>query len=74
VTSQELAERLSAIAEELGDLAFARLREASESARTGGQPDMALVAEEKRLTKARRAVEKAVTVLRAGERAVVEED
>ncbi|MGH9016817.1 MAG: hypothetical protein ACRDY1_03630 [Acidimicrobiales bacterium] len=60
---EELAERLAGLSEEIGDLAFDRLREASSSARQG-EPDMTLVAEEKRLTRARRAVDKAVVILR----------
>lgn len=60
---EDLAERLSAIAEELGDLAFDRLREASASVSHEGGPDPALVAEEKRITRARRAVEKAASLL-----------
>ncbi len=61
---EELAERLAQLSEELGDLAFDRLREASSSAGRG-EPSPALVAEEKRLTRARRAVDKAVVLLRA---------
>jgi hypothetical protein len=53
-----LAERPDAIAEELADLALASLREALERGETG-RP-----AEEKRLTQARRAVEKAAHLLR----------
>jgi hypothetical protein len=64
---EELAERLSAIAEELGDLAFDRLREASGPGHDDGVPVAALVAQEKRITRARRAVEKAATLLRAAE-------
>ncbi|MGA2036498.1 MAG: hypothetical protein ABSH04_02820 [Acidimicrobiales bacterium] len=64
---EELAERLSAIAEELGDLAFERLREASGSGHDDGVLVAALVAQEKRITRARRAVEKAATLLRAAE-------
>ena len=60
----DVADRLEAIAEELGDLAFDRLREATSGARRTGTPDPALVAEEKRLTRARRAVDKAVLLLR----------
>lgn len=63
-STDELAERLSQIAEELADLAFDRLRQASETARDLGTPDPALVAEEKRLTRARRSVEKAESLLR----------
>ena len=56
-----LADRLEAIVEELDEIAFDRLRVASE----GGQrerPD-----DDRELTKARRAVEKAVAVLRGME-------
>jgi hypothetical protein len=59
----DIAERLSAIAEELADLALDRLREASEAVRAGGQPDPELTAEEKRITRARRAVDKAAVLL-----------
>ena len=59
----EVAERLSAISESLADLAINRLRQASDSVRAGGEPDSALVAEEKRITRARRAVDKAATLL-----------
>jgi len=64
VDIDDVADRLAAIAEELGDLAFDRLREATSGARRTGTPDPAVVAEEKRLTRARRAVEKAVVLLR----------
>lgn len=63
-STEELAERLSQIAEELADLALDRLRQASETARDHGSVDPALVAEEKRLTRARRSVEKAESILR----------
>jgi hypothetical protein len=59
----DIAERLAAIAEELADLAIDHLREATAAVRSGGQPDPALTAEEKRITRARRAVEKAVQLL-----------
>jgi hypothetical protein len=64
VGTEELAERLSAIAEELGELAFDRLREASASIGEDDEPDNGLLEEEKRLTRAQRAVEKAVVALR----------
>jgi len=64
VGTEEVAERLAAIAEELGDLAFDRVREASVSAGRGAAPDPALIAEERRITRARRAVEKAAALLR----------
>lgn len=50
--------RLDAIAEELADLAIARLRESIDA---GGHE---LPVDEKRLTRARRAVEKAAMILR----------
>jgi hypothetical protein len=50
--------RLEAIAEELADLALVRLRDSIDA---GGHE---LPVEEKRLTRARRAVEKAVAILR----------
>jgi len=58
----ELRERLQGIAEELADLALDRLRQAT------ADPDERdrLVAEEHRLTRARRAVEKAATLLGGG--------
>ena len=61
---EELADRLAQVAEELGDLAFDRLRHATESARRNSPPDPAALAEERRLTRARRAVDKAVALLR----------
>ena len=61
---EELAERLAAIAEELGDLAYDRLHQASSAAGRGDAPDAAVVAEERVLTRARRSVEKAAALLR----------
>ena len=54
-----IAEQLASIADTLADLALDRLRRASDAVRSGEPPDPALVAEEKRITRARRAVEKA---------------
>jgi predicted ABC-type ATPase len=51
--------RLEAIAEELSDLALVRLRESIDA---GGHE---LPVDEKRLTRARRAVEKAAAILRS---------
>jgi hypothetical protein len=59
----ELAGRLEAIAEDLADAALDRLRQGADTVRAGGEPDPALVAEEKRITRARRAVEKAANLL-----------
>lgn len=53
----DVRERLRAVSEELADLALDRLR------RAAAEPDPVLVAEERRVTRARRAVEKAVAVL-----------
>jgi hypothetical protein len=53
----DIRARLEAISEELADLAIARLRESIDN---GGHE---LPVDEKRLTKARRAVEKAIAVL-----------
>ena len=54
----EIRGRLEAIAEELADLAIIRLRESIDA---GGTE---LPVDEKRLTRARRAVEKAVAILK----------
>jgi hypothetical protein len=62
VGADELAEQLRAIAEELGELALDRLRRAAEDAGAGG-PDPQVLAEERRLSRARRAVEKAAALL-----------
>ncbi len=59
----DIAERLSGISEELADLALDRLRKTAEAVRSGGEPDPQVVAEEKRITRARRAVDKAVLLL-----------
>ncbi len=64
---EAMAERLEGIAEELGDMAMDALRRAG-----SGDPDSAetgeALAAERRLLKARRGVEKAVTALRARRR------
>ena len=54
----EIRGRLEAIAEELADLAIVRLRESIDAGGTEFPVD------EKRLTRARRAVEKAAAILR----------
>jgi hypothetical protein len=56
----EIRVRLEQISEELADLAMARLRESIDA---GGTE---LPVDEKRLTRARRAVEKAAAILRDG--------
>ena len=58
---EDLRGRLEAIAEELADLAIIRLKESIDA---GGAE---LPVDEKRLTRARRAVEKAIAVLREGD-------
>jgi hypothetical protein len=54
---EDIRSRLQAIAEELADLAIERLRESIDA---GGTE---LPVDERRLTRARRAVEKAISVL-----------
>lgn len=54
---EDLRARLEALAEELAELAFVRLREAAEA----GEREVPEI--ERRLTRARRAVEKAVNLL-----------
>jgi hypothetical protein len=54
---QDIRSRLQAISEELADLAIERLRESIDA---GGRE---LPVDERRLTRARRAVEKAVAIL-----------
>jgi hypothetical protein len=56
---QDLADRLDVVAEDLGDLALDRLRSA-----VGGDDPSPAAAEERRITRARRAVEKAAALLR----------
>ncbi|HXX91794.1 MAG TPA: hypothetical protein VEI83_16375 [Acidimicrobiales bacterium] len=61
--TEELARRLAGIAEELADLAIDRLREARAALDAGGEPDPVLLADERRVTRARHSVEKAVVLL-----------
>ena len=58
---EEIRHRLETIAEELADLAIARLRDSIDA---GGSE---LPVDERRLTRARRAVEKAIAVLSEGD-------
>ena len=58
---EDIRERLEIIAEELADLAIIRLRE---SIHAGGTE---LPVDERRLTRARRAVQKAADILREGD-------
>jgi hypothetical protein len=57
----DIRSRLETISEELADLAIVRLRESIDA---GGTE---LPVDERRLTRARRAVEKAIAVLREGD-------
>lgn len=60
---ETLADQLGSIAEDLADAALDRLRRNTHVVRAGGEPDPVLVAEERRITRARRAVEKAAALL-----------
>lgn len=62
----DLADRLETIAEELAERAIDVLREAIGEQRSLGAGRGARPEEERRLTQARRAVEKAIAVLRQG--------
>lgn len=59
----DLVGRLGSIAEDLADAALDLLRQNADAVRAGGEPDPELSAEEKRITRARRAVEKAAVLL-----------
>ena len=61
---EELLGRLEAIAGEIDDLAFDRLQAASSAAREKKTIESSLVTQEKQLSRARRAIEKALTELR----------
>jgi hypothetical protein len=65
----EIRSRLAQVAEELADLALDRLREATSAAREHGDADAVdeAAAAERRITRARRAVERAVAILSDGE-------
>lgn len=64
--TDDVAQQLDSIADRLADLALDRLRQASDALRSEGTPDAHLLAEEKRITRARRAVEKAAQLLGGG--------
>ena len=61
----EIRSRLEQLADELADLALDRLREAASAAREHGDEDAVAeaTATERRLTRARRSVERAVAIL-----------
>lgn len=63
---EEIRTRLEAISEELADLAIQRLRDSIDAGGTG------LPIDERRLTKARRAVEKAIAILREPDEHIVD--
>jgi len=69
----DIAERLGSIAEDLADAALDRLRRNADVVRSGGEPDPDLVAEEKRITRARRSVEKASGLLGPQRSAIFDE-
>jgi hypothetical protein len=58
---EDVRRKLEAISEELGDLAIERLKESIDAG--GTEPPV----DERRLNRARRAVEKAISVLREGD-------
>ena len=73
----DIRARLADLAEELADLALDRLREATSLSRSAGRPAgredgdgdavARATAEERRLTRARRSVERAVAILSDGD-------
>jgi hypothetical protein len=71
MSAEELAERLESIAEEIADLALDTLREAS--SRTEAMADPVLVRQERRLIRARNAVERAVVLLRPVDHGFIDE-
>ena len=69
----DIVGRLGSIAEDLADAALDRLRQNATAVRAGGEPDEDLAAEEKRITRARRAVEKAAILLGGTSTATIDE-
>jgi hypothetical protein len=65
---EQIAGRLESVANQLDDLITDRIRSALQEAAQGDEPDPALLAEEKRLSRARRSVAKAVAILQPPER------
>jgi hypothetical protein len=61
---EALADRLEGIGEQLDDLISDRIRTALSFISDGEEPDPALLAEEKKLARARRSVAKAASILR----------
>jgi hypothetical protein len=63
-----IADRLESVADQLDDLITDRIRCALREVAEGDEPDPVLLAEEKRLSRARRSIAKAVVILRPPER------
>jgi hypothetical protein len=61
---EALADRLEAIGEQLDDLITERIRTALSFVSEGEEPDPAVLAEEKKLARARRSVAKAASTLK----------
>jgi hypothetical protein len=61
---EALADRLEAIGEQLDDLITDRIRTALSFVSEGEEPDPAVLAEEKKLARARRSVAKAASILK----------
>jgi hypothetical protein len=64
---EDIADRLETIAEELDDLVIDQLRAATSLMAAGDEIDPALLREERRIARARRAVAKAAAILRPPE-------
>ncbi len=64
---EDIADQLESIAEELDDLVIDQLRMATSRAAAGDDLDPAVLKEERRIARARRAVSKAVAILRPPE-------
>ena len=61
--SEDIADRLETIAEELDDLVIDQLRMATSRVAEGDEPDPDVLKEERRIASARRAVAKAAAIL-----------
>ena len=65
--TEEIADRLESIVEELDDLVMDQLRMATSRVAAGDEVDPELLKEERRIARARRAVAKAAAILRPPE-------
>jgi len=65
--TEEIADRLESIVEELDDLVIDQLRMATSRVAAGDEVDPELLKEERRIARARRAVAKAAAILRPPE-------